>query len=1816
MGGQSGGGGHTPYEAPDSLKSSQRLRAIGLISLGPIKGPVNKWKSTYFDNTPIQKEEGVDDNDEASFNFKNTEIQYNLGTQDQLPLEGFECSEREVSVGVEVKKDHPITRTVIDKDITRVRLTMGVNALFEQNDEGDTNGTDVTFQVLINDTDYSTFTISGKSSSHFARSYILTNLPERPFSITVKRITEDSNSQRLQNTTFWSSYTEIIDTKLSYPNMAIVGIKTDSRYNPHFPNVNFLLQGRLVKIPANYNPYTRTYEGGLWKGDFKLDWTNNPAWIFYDLITNKLVGLGERLGEYGVDKFQLYQIAQYCDQLVDDGYGGKEPRMTANLWLTSQRDAYSVLADMASVFRAIVAWNGTQLMATQDRATDPVCAYTQANVVNGKFSRRYVPLKAIYTAVEVEYVDARNRYQKTIEYIADDLMIARYGYNVKKIVAFACTSRGQARRYGKWILETSRLEQCTITFSVGREGLRHLPGDIIEVADNSYANLNLGGRVVAIKDRTVTLDRAVELVGESYISYVDYGSENPVLQRLKVLSVDSENDHIIHLETAPVGLEENGVWALHTQTVQTQLFRALGIAEGEDGSYTITALQHEPQKEAIVDGGASFSSYSHTTHKTPNISHIEINSVEGETTIEADVSSVGIELFYDIKILKDGNLYDFRKGLKSPELNLSFLPNGDYLVVIYAKNSNGQLLKESSKSFVVDNPPRPSGVHLISGFKGVVISWDYVDEATQTEIFVSETDDIKTAKKVAKVQAQTYTHNINANVIRYYWLRHIRGINKGEFYKRAGLKAETALATDTELQKVREVFELDELRDSVEEVDKKVAKSNKNLTAKIADEATKRQQALIVQAREQEKKLVEEAKKLGTKITAVETATNDQSQQLSRLTVAKNNLVAGLEQERQARINGDKVEAQARANLVSQVEKNKAGLSTLSQTVATNQQSTVSQLTTLTAKVDSSVFGANLIPDSEFVNGFSELLIPNYNRSDIRTGINLSPMRTVEGMNIAFVERKGARSPTGKGRAIEIYRIPVEKGKTYQLSCYVQQATQNCNKTHIYYRPLVNGNWHSEKTSQKIIRIASAYNPNTTTLNTLTRHVINVHIAQDSEVDTIGLAIWIGEKTDDNVAYQFFTRPMICEVVDLNSPEVPYSIGSSKLQNESSNIKAELSQFKETQANRDRVLTTEINTAKSRLGNAESNIRALSQTVTNSQQTTASQLTTLTAKVDNVKVGGRNYILNSNVSLDNSNGIADYFHRLHFSSDLPLDAKVYTISADFNCENVSYPEQNSRVIVTAKVNFVDGTHSYLARFLATSKNNLSKLKGRFSTTLEYDKPISEINDVYIQIRNINGKAYIGNPKLEVGNVMSDWSPAPEDLDRKISTISANLSRFQETQATKNQSLTNEINTAKSRLGSAEGSIRTLSQTVATNQQSTASQITTLTARLNTKPKRYDWANGTSFYGKSISCEFPPSNAPVVYIKFRATDVEGGLHVKLNGVEKAIGFRGKNNEDKWYSIKVNSDINRNQPNVVVLENPEKTDGGSIYSVIWEEDNITDSQAESTHTIKTQAIAGGRIAVAGISVGAMANERTAESSIILMADKVGVVSSANDGTVKNLFSIVSGKVAVSGDLIADGMIMGKHIKANQTITAPNIQGGSVNVNNRFIVDNQGNLTANSGVFRGRIEGATITGGTIKGGTIKGGTIEGVTGTFSGNVYAKNLIDDVAKVYTWERHNQTITIPPFAKNRVLIIPGSNIKFWAHGASGSGSSFNIDAVLKSNRGDSIRDQDSIHTGGKTTLHLSGAIPIPRNTSLQVTLHIPTTYCNFKARVVGIAIC
>lgn len=784
--GKGGGGGHTPVEAKETSRSKQLVKIVEVISDGEIEGLADGMKSVYFDNTPVQNKDG-------SYNFNNVQLEGRVGSQVQDVIAGFNTSEKEVSVGTQVRKNLPITRTVTDSKVSRLRLTVGVQSLFSQAENGDTSGTTVELVVTIGSQSYPV-SISGKYSSQYLQQHTFDNLPPVPFTVKVERVTEDSKSQRLQNNTVWSSYTEIIDTEFTYPNTALIGVKFDSEYFSNIPARTYDLLGLRVKVPSNYDTRTRKYTG-MWDGTFKVDWTDNPAWILYDIVTSKRYGLGNRLGEFGADKWALYQVSQYCDQLVPDGFGGQEPRFTCNAWLTEQRSAYDVINDICSIFRAMPVWNGQQLTVVMDRPSDPVWTYTNANVEKGEFNYTFSAKKARHNAIQVEYSDKDNGYEKAIEYVSDDEEIRKHGLNVKKVTAFGCTSRGQAHRTGLWLLQTEKLETKTVTFTVGAEGLMHVPGDIIKVADTYYAGTNVGGRVLVINGKKVTLDREISINGNSYFSYINAQAKH---QDIKIMSANGAE---VTLEQTPVGLEAYGVWSLSTQQVTSQLFKAISVKEETKGKYAITALQHEPQKEAIVDNGAKFEPKATSILSAPQVSNIGVTvNSDGSVSFAGDITGGNGVIKYDFRTYKDGALYDVRLGQTSPNLNLDNLENGEYSVLIQVKNEKGQVLSERTQTFVIDKPPAPTGVRVTGGLGNITIEWDWINDATATEVFVSETNDIKTATRLTKVTARMYTHEAGAKKVRYYWLRHARGVNVGPFSQQSGLRGESSVDIDAELE--------------------------------------------------------------------------------------------------------------------------------------------------------------------------------------------------------------------------------------------------------------------------------------------------------------------------------------------------------------------------------------------------------------------------------------------------------------------------------------------------------------------------------------------------------------------------------------------------------------------------------------------------------------------------------------------------------------------------------------------------------------------------------------------------------------------------------------------------------------------------------------------------------------------------------------------------------------------------------------------------------------------------------------------------------
>ncbi|HEH9648447.1 TPA: phage tail protein [Pasteurella multocida] len=777
MGGRKGGGGHTPYEAPESGQSKQFVSIVEIVSEGQIKGLVDGVKSVYLDNTPLQ---ASDD----SYNFKNVEAQGRIGTQDQEVMEGFNTSEKEIAVSTQVKKLTPITRTITDRKVSRLRLTLGVQSLFHQNDKGDVYGSKVDFTVTIGERSH-LVSISGKYSSQYLKQVEFGDLPPVPFQVKVERVNADSKSQRLQNNTIWASYTEIIETQFAYPNTAILGIRFDSEYFSSIPNRTYEIYGIEMKVPSNYDPFERTYTG-FWDGTFKIAWTNNPAWILYDLMTNKRYGLGWRLGEFNVDKWALYQAAQYCDQMVPDGFGGQEPRFTCNAWLTDQRKAYDVINDICSIFRAMPVWNGREFTVVMDRPADPVWTYTNANVISGEFSYQYSAQKARHNEIHIEYIDADDSYERKIEVVSDDDLIRRHGLNVKKVTAFACTSRGQAFRTGKWILETERLETKTVTFAVGAEGLMHIPGDIIRVADCDYADTNIGGRVLDINGNKVTLDREIEINGNSHLTYIDGEAKH------KDIRIVSKNGKEVMLESEPVGLAELGVWSLTTQEINVQLFRALTINEEEQGQYTIVALQHEPQKEAIVDNGAVFEPRETTlsTAGLDKVSHVNVQANGDGVALSFDyVVKHSAMVKYQIKLYKAGTFYKIYDDLTSPNYKFTGLPDGEYTAEIRAKNEQGQLSEAVTKSFNISFAV--SELTTVSKVFGILLQWKnpvFANPNSAIEIWTSTDNQFENARKLVSLSYPTSEYlfsGLGVNEKHYFWVRMIDTANgnAGEFTK-------------------------------------------------------------------------------------------------------------------------------------------------------------------------------------------------------------------------------------------------------------------------------------------------------------------------------------------------------------------------------------------------------------------------------------------------------------------------------------------------------------------------------------------------------------------------------------------------------------------------------------------------------------------------------------------------------------------------------------------------------------------------------------------------------------------------------------------------------------------------------------------------------------------------------------------------------------------------------------------------------------------------------------------------------------------------
>lgn len=623
-GGGGGGGGGT--EDPDTLQSHAYMTVVDLLGEGQIGGLVTKEgalasdqereKAIFFNGTSLRSEGGT-------LNFQSVTWSQRVGTQDQPILEGINGVETPHAVNVELKPNIPSTFVITNPRVDRVRITLAISALMTNTDEGDIHGASVEFDFMLSVNGgayvpYATRRISGKASSRYQRSYVMAlkktmpdGTPITRWSIQVIRKTPDQSSAKIQDTTYFDSYSEIISTKLNYPNSALVATRFSSEAFSSMPKREYLVDGLLIKVPSNYDPVKRTYFG-TWDGTFKLATSSNPAWILYDLLLNARYGLGEYIDPTMVDEARLYQIGQYCDQMVDDGFGNKEPRYQINCVLNSRVEAYDLMVDICSAFNGMAFWNGDVVGFMIDAPSDPVMSFTSANIKDS-FSYTGTSVKDRHSVAMVTWNDPSDNYKQVVEYVEDRDLIERYGLRKAEIQAFGCTSRGQAHRFGRWLLYTEHQQSETVAFTAGLDASLLIPGDIINIQDPDRAGKRLGGRIVACGENFALLDDVIDFTGFASPKIAIALEDGTFAER--TIATHSQERGVINgrdlgrtltrvtwVDALPSLPVDNAVWVISSLSLELVQARVVNVKQGEEpGTVEITAVPHNPNKYLSVE---------------------------------------------------------------------------------------------------------------------------------------------------------------------------------------------------------------------------------------------------------------------------------------------------------------------------------------------------------------------------------------------------------------------------------------------------------------------------------------------------------------------------------------------------------------------------------------------------------------------------------------------------------------------------------------------------------------------------------------------------------------------------------------------------------------------------------------------------------------------------------------------------------------------------------------------------------------------------------------------------------------------------------------------------------------------------------------------------------------------------------------------------------------------------------------------------------------------------------------------------------------
>ncbi|WP_434676238.1 host specificity protein J [Pseudomonas sp. D3-10] len=786
----------SPTEARDSLRSTNLAKLLIAVGEGEFEG-VPTAADIYLDNTPIKDASG-------NVNFPNVKWDWRSGSVDQTYIPGIPSVENETSLNIELRSDAPWVRSVTNIQLSAVRLRFAWPALQRQDDQGNIGGYRIEYAIDVS-TDGGPYqqvladAVDGKTTTRYERTNRV-DLPEATtgWLIRVRRLTPNQNSNKIADTMLIAGFTEVIDAKLRYPNTALLYIEFDAEQFTNIPAVTVKCKARKWQVPSNYDPIARTYTG-TWDGSMKLAWTNNPAWITYGICTEDRFGLGKRIKTFMVDKWELYRIAQYCDQLVPNGLGGNEPRFLCDMNLQGKADAWTLLRDISGIYRGMTYWAQGQLIMQADmpRAQDFDYVFTRANVIDGKFSYGSASAKTRYTRALVSYDNPANNFDTDVIPFSDLDLQRRYGDRPTELSAIGCTRASEAQRRGKWAILSNNLDR-TVTFKTGMEGVIPLPGHIIPVADSLLAGREIGGRISAAAGRVVTLDRdTLAKAGDRLIINLPGGrAEGRTVQSVAGRAVTVT---VAYSEMPRAQLQ----WALDADDLAIPLYRVLRTKRTTEGDFEISALQYEPSKFAFIDTGARLeerpiSAIPISVVPAPASVTLTSNSVvsQGLAVATMTITWPAVEgaVAYDVEWRKDSGNWIKVQRAGTTSVDVEGIYAGAYVARVRAVSGfdissiwrNSILTNLSGKEGL---PPAVSFLTATPLLFGIYLKWGFpagAEDTQRTEIWYGPTTDQEASTKLTDLaypQSDFSLLGLAAGVTFYFWARLVDRIgNVGPWY--------------------------------------------------------------------------------------------------------------------------------------------------------------------------------------------------------------------------------------------------------------------------------------------------------------------------------------------------------------------------------------------------------------------------------------------------------------------------------------------------------------------------------------------------------------------------------------------------------------------------------------------------------------------------------------------------------------------------------------------------------------------------------------------------------------------------------------------------------------------------------------------------------------------------------------------------------------------------------------------------------------------------------------------------------------------------